>query len=215
MLQTETGTGAGGGGSLTTRPPVLEGRIGDPRALGLAAFATTTFIFGLSQTTIWPAGAVSVLSLALAYGGAIQILAGIWAFARHLTFAATVFCSFGAFYVSYYVLIHQLVPGLRGTDLTDAVGVFLLAWLIFSSYVFLASLGVSGTAAAVYFFWTLTYLLLVIGTFLPNTNVIIGGGAAGVATAGLAWYSSAAFLLKETFRKEVLPLLAIRRQAAA
>lgn len=184
---------------------------GDPRALGLAAFATTTFAFGLSYTTIWDASVVSSLALALVYGGAIQVLAGIWSFAHRQTFAAVAFCSFGAFYVGYYIFVRSIEPGLRGSDITTALAVFLLAWLIFSSYVFVAAIRVSGTAAIIYFFWTLTYLLLVIGLFLGNSNVTIGGGAAGIATAAAAWYGSCAFLVNHTYGKEVLPLFAAPR----
>jgi succinate-acetate transporter protein len=195
-------------GAVPARPAQDLGLIVDPRSLGLAAFATTTFAFGLSYTTIWDNGVASVLALALAYGGAIQVLAGIWAFARRLMFPAVTFCSFGAFYVGYYLFVHSIESGLRPADATTALAVFLLAWLIFSFYVFIAALRVSGTVAVVHFFWFLTYLLLVIGLFLGNTNVVIGGGAAGVATAAAAWYGSCALLVNHTFGKEVLPLFA-------
>lgn len=193
-------------GHLAAPSTHVLGPVGDPRSLGLAAFATTTFAFGLSYTTIWDRGVASVLALALVYGGAIQVLAGIWAFARRQTFPAVTFCSFGAFYVGYYLFVHSIAPGLRPADASTALAVFLLAWLIFSSYVLIAALGVSGTATVVYFFWALTYLLLVIGLFIGNTNVVIGGGAAGIATAAAAWYASFAFLANHTFGKEVLPL---------
>lgn len=194
------------GGEAPHRPTPDLGLVADPRALGLAAFATTTFAFGLSYTTIWDASVASTLALALVYGGAIQVLAGIWAFARRLTFPAVVFCSFGAFYVAYYVFVRSIELGLRGADITTALAVFLLAWLIFSFYVFLAAIAVSVTATVIYFFWTLTYLLLVIGLFLGNSNVEIGGGAAGVAAAAAAWYASCAFLVNHTFSKDLLPL---------
>jgi hypothetical protein len=185
----------------------------DPRALGLAAFATSTFAFGLFQTTVWPAGASAALALALIYGGGIQVLAGIWAFVRRLPFAASAFCSFGAFYVSYYVFVQLIAPGLSSSDSTTARGVYLLSWLIFSSYVLVAAFGVSGVATVIYFFWWLTYLLLVIGDFLPNGTIVIAGGAAGVATAAAAWYGSAAFLVNDTFGVKVLPLFNFRHHA--
>lgn len=186
----------------------------DARSLGLAAFATTTFVFGLSQTTIWSASsnARMALTLMLVYGGAIQILAGIWAFARRQAFPAVVFCSFGAFYISYYLFERSIAPGLSGVDLTTVSEIYLLSWLIFSFYVFLAALRVSSAAAAIYFFWWLTYLLLVIGNFLGNADVLIGGGAAGVATAAAAWYASCAFLVNDVSGKQVLPLFPARQR---
>jgi hypothetical protein len=184
------------------------GGLADARSLGLAAFAATTFLFGLSYTTIWSptSSAAMAISLALVYGGAIQILAGIWAFARRQTFPAVTLCSFGAFYISYYEFSRSIASGLSGPDLNTALEVFLLSWLIFSSYIFLAALRVNHVATVTYFFWWLTYLLLVIGLFLGNSDVIIGGGAAGVATAAAAWYGSCALLVNDVSGKEVLPL---------
>lgn len=185
-------------------PP--QATLSDARALGLAAFATTTFLFGLSYTTIWniSPGVQSTLALALVFGGAIQILAGIWAFARRQGFPAVAFCSFGAFYISYYVFTHTTSVGLASGDLATANALFFLAWLILSSYVFIAAARVSVATGIAYFFWWLTYLLLVIGEFLGNGNVIIGGGAAGVATAGFAWYASCALLVNETAGRRIL-----------
>jgi hypothetical protein len=202
-------------GGAVSEEPLIQGRssqelepVADPRALGLAAFATTTFVFGLSYTTVWDSSVASTLALALVYGGAIQILAGIWAFARRLTFATVTFCSFGSFYVTYYTFVRSIEPGLHGSDVSSALAAFLLAWLILSSYVLIASVGISRAAIAIYFFWTLTYLLLVIGLMLKNGNVIIGGAAAGIATAAAAWYALYAFLVNSSFRRDVLPLFA-------
>lgn len=178
----------------------------DARSLGLAAFATTTFAYGLSYTTIWSPGssAAMALTLALVFGGAIQILAGIWAFGRRQAFPAVAYCSYGAFYVSYYVFIHTVAGGLSGGDLQTATSVFLLAWLILSAYILVAATRVTLATGVTYFFWWLSYLLLVIGEFLGNSNVIIGGGAAAIASAGAAWYVSAALLVNDTAGKKIL-----------
>ena len=66
----------------------------DPGALGLAAFALTTFVLsfvnaGLLPVTVEPV----VFGLALFYGGLAQFAAGIWEFANRNTFGATAFCS--------------------------------------------------------------------------------------------------------------------------
>ena len=205
-----TSTAEAGPAAVPARPMHEIGLVADPTSLGLAAFATTTFVFGLSYTTLWNSNVsvASTLQLALIYGGAIQVLAGIWAFARRSTFPAVTFCSYGAFYVGYYVYITSIAPGVRGRDAATSLALFLLAWMIFSSYVWIASLQVSGVDAAVFFFWWLAYLLLVIGEFLGNTNVIIGGGAAAIASAATAWYASGALLINVTFGKDRLPLFA-------
>jgi len=45
-----------------------------------------------------------VLGLALAYGGIVQLLAGMWEFRTGNTFGAVAFCSFGAFWISFWAL---------------------------------------------------------------------------------------------------------------
>src|SRR5262249_10944453 len=53
----------------------------DPAPLGLAAFAMTTFVLSMFNANLVGAqGIPVVLGLALAYGGIVQLLAGMWEF---------------------------------------------------------------------------------------------------------------------------------------
>src|SRR5438270_12765219 len=79
--------------------------IGDPAALGLAAFALTTFVLSFFNAgLVSDKGLPVVLGLALAYGGITQLFAGMWEFRNNNTFGATAFSSFGAFWISFFVL---------------------------------------------------------------------------------------------------------------
>ena len=49
-----------------------------------------------------------VAALALAYGGAAQLLAGIWEFRTGNTFGAVAFCSYGAFWISFYFIVQSV-----------------------------------------------------------------------------------------------------------
>jgi len=53
----------------------------------------TTFALSIANTTIWGAGANAALALALVYGGAVQLFAGMWEFTRKNTFGALAFSS--------------------------------------------------------------------------------------------------------------------------
>ncbi len=46
-----------------------------------------------------------VLGVALAYGGAAQLLAGMWEFKKGNVFGATVFSSYGAFWLSFWAYL--------------------------------------------------------------------------------------------------------------
>src|ERR1700737_2088129 len=85
----------------------------DPGPLGLAAFAGTTFVLSMINANLVGAGALPVvLGLALAYGGIAQLVAGIWEFRTGNAFGAVAFCSFAAFWISFYFLVTVGVPGM-------------------------------------------------------------------------------------------------------
>jgi len=182
--------------------------VADPAPLGLAAFSMTTFALSISNTNIWPAGADAALALALVYGGAAQLLAGMWEFARRNTFGALAFTSYGAFWISYYVFVKFVAPGIKTpADVGVAVGVFLLGWTIFTFYMIFASLRVSGAVVVVFVLLTVTFVFLTIGAFNSSMGANKIGGWFGLATAAAAWYASFGGVVNETFKKTVIPLL--------
>lgn len=76
--------------------------IADPAPLGLAAFALTTFLLSMANAGFMPASAEPIVfGVALAYGGIAQMLAGMWEFRKGNVFGATVFTSYGAFWLSF------------------------------------------------------------------------------------------------------------------
>jgi uncharacterized protein len=179
--------------------------VADPAPLGLGAFAMTTFALSIANTNVWGAGAAAALALALVYGGAAQLLAGMWEFVRKNTFGAVAFTSYGAFWISFYVLSRSILPGIRIALAPTAVGVFLLCWTIFTFYMTIASFRVSGAVVAVFVLLTITFVLLTIGAFESMANVTKAGGWVGVATAAAAWYASFAGVVNETFKKTLIP----------
>jgi len=179
--------------------------IADPGALGLAAFAMTTFVLSVFNAKLINADVVAVvLPLALFYGGLVQLLAGMWEFRRGNTFAATAFSSFGAFWLAFYGYSSVIAPHL-GPHAYQATGVFLLAWTIFTAYMSVAASRTNGSVLAVFVALTLTFLFLTIGAFGQSTSMDRVGGWAGLVTAVLAWYASFAVVTNSTWKKSVLP----------
>src|SRR3954465_10186534 len=118
--------------------------IADPAPLGLAAFAMTTFVLSFFNAGIVNAtGEPVVLGLALAYGGAAQVLAGMWEFRNNNTFGATAFTSYGAFWISFFILEQFEGSKIPAANLGAAVGLYLIAWGIFTTYMWVASFRVS------------------------------------------------------------------------
>ncbi|MBV9662123.1 MAG: acetate uptake transporter [Acidimicrobiales bacterium] len=195
--------------------PVAAQPVADPLPLGIGAFAMTTFALSISNTNVWGAGAKSALALALVFGGGVQLLAGMWEFVRKNTFGATAFSSYGAFWISFYVFNTFIVPGTKASDLPVAAGVFLLCWTIFTFYMTIASLRVTGAVATVFVLLLATYILLTIGAFQSAANVTKAGGWVGVATAAAAWYAATAGVVNETFKKALIPVIPLSGPVAS
>jgi succinate-acetate transporter protein len=178
----------------------------DPAPLGLAAFALTTFILSLANANVYPTAAGAAVFTAIAYGGLAQLLAGMWEFKRGNTFAATAFSSFGAFWIAVYflVIVGKLDPGAPAN--AALFGTFFLGWTIFTFYMTIAALRVSGAVLLVFTLLTITFVCLTIGSFNSNAHLIHAGGWVGVATAAAAWYGSFAGVTNATFRKAIIPV---------
>ena len=178
--------------------------VADPGPLGLAGFAMTTFCLSTANANLWHGGgAAAALSLALVYGGIAQFAAGMWEFHRRNTFGALAFTSYGAFWISFYVLlkIPAIAPG------TNTVAVFLLGWTIFTLYMTVAASRVSKAVFSVFVVLSVTFILLTIGNWgAGHANIVKIGGWTGLLTAALAWYASAAGVINDTHKKVVLPV---------
>jgi succinate-acetate transporter protein len=204
-----------------TAPSGPAAPVADPAPLGLAAFATTTFILSMINANLVGGGVATaagiVAGMALAYGGIAQFIAGLWEFRNGNTFGATAFCSFGMFWVSFYLLLHVTASALPKNEVFSAIGLYLWAWAIFTAYMTVASLRTTGAVFAVFLLLTITFILLGIGnsalegtTSATNSTIKIGGYV-GLATAIVAWYASFAGVLNDTWGRTVLPVFPLTR----
>jgi uncharacterized protein len=185
----------------------------DPGPLGLAAFAMTTFVLSMfNAKLVSSAGEPVVLGLALAYGGIAQLLAGMWEFRTGNTFGAVAFSSFGAFWISFWALSVFYAPKIPAADAGHAVGLYLWAWAIFTTYMFVASLRTTGAVALVFFLLAITFILLGAGNSGNHVNLVKWGGYIGLATAAAAWYASFAAVTNSTFGRTVLPVVPLSRR---
>src|SRR5689334_7783246 len=165
--------------------------IADPGPLGLAAFALTTFVLSMFNANLMGAGGEPIVfGLALAYGGLAQLLAGMWEFRTGNTFGAVAFTSYGAFWLSFWAFVQFFEKDVPAKDAGHAVGLFLIAWGIFTTYMFIASLRTTAAVSLVFILLAVTFFFLGIGNAGAHTNVIKIGGWLGLATAAAAWYAS-------------------------
>jgi succinate-acetate transporter protein len=187
----------------------------NPAPLGLAGFGITTLVLSLvNANLISGADLTVVLGLAVAYGGLAQFLAGMWEFRTGNTFGAVAFSSYGAFWLSFYILVTRDLPGLIKTGAApSAVGAYLWAWALITGLLFLCSFRQPIAVILVFFALTVTFALLGAGWSAgplaeigSNTQKTIqAGGYAGIVTAALALYAATGMVMRHQYGRSVLP----------
>jgi uncharacterized protein len=186
--------------------PTPGSHIADPAPLGLAGFALTTFVLSAVNANWFHAEPV-VFGLALGYGGLVQLLAGMWEFAKGNTFGATAFASYGGFWLSFWYLTgHTNLSGLPAGDVDKTIGWYLISWGIFTAYMSVAATRVNLAVLTVFVLLTLTFLVLGWGAMAGKTGITHLGGYLGLLTALAAWYASFAGVTAFTFKRQVLPV---------
>ncbi len=186
---------------------IHEKPIADPGPLGLAAFALTTFILSMSNAQLVPAelGALFV-PLAMFYGGLAQVLAGMWEFKKNNTFGALAFTTYGSFWLGLGTTVILEKVGILnfGASGHAAIGLYLVAFAIFNTYMLIGTFRINNALLAVFFFLEITFILLALAEFGIISSV--PGGFCGLITAACAWYASAAGILNPLYGRALLPI---------
>jgi succinate-acetate transporter protein len=185
----------------------------DPAPLGLAAFALTTFMLSGHNATFIPD--ILWVGLALFYGGLVQLLAGMWEFRNRNVFGSTAFSTYGGFWLAlgaFVVLAEATKLGgtLNPTDVNNGLAWFLVSFAIFNTYMMFWALRVNLAVFGVFLTLEITEILLAIGFFRiahgMSPWMLHAGGWAGIVTAAVAWYASAAGVVNGMSPKPVLPV---------
>jgi len=186
----------------------------DPAPLGLGAFALTTFILSGHNATFIPD--LIWVGPALFYGGLVQLLAGMWEFRNRNVFGATAFSTYGGFWLSLGIVVllasvsKTFGAALATAGVANAVAWFLVAFAIFNTYMLLWSTRVSLAVFGVFLTLEATEIILAIGFFREahgySAYITHVGGWVGIATAAVAWYTSAAGVVNGMAGQTVVPV---------
>ena len=232
--------------TVTTLPaagpaPVRDSPIGHALVVGAAGFAWCSLALGLATTgAMNAAGGSMILSGTFFYGGLVQLIAGFFALAAGATFVAAFLTAYGAFWLGYtaiqvYVAPHIVAsvmasakPGAgasalaalqaqAGHDVTQALGMFLVAWLVVTVIFTVASLGTNAVTVLAFVLLDVTIVLLMTAYLgassagVPTDSVLHAAGWAEIALAAVAFYIVLAELANETLRRSVFPLFPLAR----
>jgi len=187
--------------------PETQPAVANPAPLGLIGFGLTTVILSLINAGLLPRGGENVvIPLALAYGGLIQMIAGILEFRTGNTFGVVAFLSYGAFWWWFALLLLFAGNGLislKGADTT--IGATLMAWGVFTMYMWIGTFRLSRALWLVFLTLWVTFYLLGLGAFFHVPGLTHAGGWVGIACGSLAAYTSFALVTNATLGREALP----------
>lgn len=194
-----------------SRPGV---QIGDPAPLGLAALGLTLLIFSMFNTGLLASsGRPVVLGMAVA-GGMVQVLAGMWEVRRGNSFGATTFASYGAFWLSYFLIAQFFIGNIPAAERGDAMGLYFVAWTIFSVLLWVASTRTTAVTCVMLAALSVSLLLLGIGDAGAHTEIVKVGGWFGLAATAAALYGAFAGAVNGTYARTLLPLVPLQRRHA-
>lgn len=185
---------------------------GNPAVVGLAGFGLTTLL--LQFHNLGWCGTGVVFCTAIILGGGAQLVAGFQEFRCGNNFGYSAFTVFGAFWLSLGLI--WFILDLQGAQNTfignhlkitpNDIGIFLLAFTLYTAIMWVASLRVSGMMA----FTFTTVLLGFIGldlVFLAGMKWLLTAVAVDLIVCALsAWYMMAHVIFLQVFGRDMLPV---------
>ena len=104
-----------------------------------------------------------------------------------------------------------------GHDVVQALGVFLIAWLVVTVIFTVVSLGTNAVTVAAFGLLDLVIVLLIVaylgasGAGVPVAGALHAAGWAEIVLAGVAFYIVLAELANETLQRQLIPVFPLRR----
>jgi len=181
----------------------------NPAPLGLFGFGLTTAVLSFINANLVgtaPATFPLVLGMAIGFGGLGQLIAGLWEFRTGNTFGAVAFCSYGGFWLSWFFLVNFDVAKLPPTGVNSALGLYLIAWGVFTACLFLCTFASARALQLLFLLLAATFIVLGIGQSGAHTTIIHIGGFIGIATAAVAVYTATAEVQKAVYGHSLFPI---------
>lgn len=179
----------------------MERKLSNPAVVGLAGFGLTTFLLQLHNIGILGLG--PVLAMGIVFGGLAQMIAGFQEQKMGNNFGYSAFVSYGSFWIGLSIIWVLNFLKVYETSHTE-LGLYMLAWTLYTVIMFIASLRVHKAMTITFGLLLIGFILLVIG-LLVNPVFIKIAGFELIFCAFMAWYMMAAIIINDLAGKTVLP----------
>jgi uncharacterized protein len=174
-----------------------------PTPLGLAALATTTFLVGIAVIVRSPATMGPYLIQAILFGGLVELLAGMWAFAYGDTLAATSFSFLGAFFGWWGLMQVSAIHATAAAAASGLATIFIVTGVLVL-LMWVASFYESAVFNLVLLFEWIFMGLMGVGMFAGAEALIILGGISALISGVIAAYASFAEVYNATSLTEAI-----------
>ena len=177
-------------------------KLGNPAVVGLAGFGLTTLLLQFHNLGFLGFG--PVVSMGFIFGGLAQMISGFLEQKAGNNFGFAAFTSFGAFWIGLGVIWMLNNSGIFVSSGQD-VGLYLVAWTLLTSILWVASMFIHTAMATTFTFLMLGFIGLDIAHFgFPVMTKI--AAVILILCALNAWYMMAAIIINELAGKELLKL---------
>ena len=186
---------------------------GNPGPLGLMGFGMTTVLLNLHNAGLFALDSM-ILAMGIFYGGIAQVIAGIMAWRKGNTFAATAFTSYGSFWLTFVALL--LLPGYSDIAVTatpDSVAwaSYLLMWALFTGVMLIGTLRLNRALQFIFGSLTILFILLAIAKITGEPLIGQIAGVEGIICGFSAVYTGLAEALNDVYGRVVAPLFPVRK----
>jgi len=176
------------------------GKLANPAVVGLAGFGLTTLLLQFHNIGICGLG--PVVAMAFIFGGLAQFIAGFMEQKMGNNFGFCAFVGYGSFWMGLGIIWMLNNLGIYTASHTD-VGMYLVAWTLFTVILWIASMFIHTAMAFTFTTLLIGFILLDLGHFgYPIMNVVAGYELIICALA--AWYMMAATIINDVAGKEIL-----------
>jgi succinate-acetate transporter protein len=179
----------------------MEKKMGNPAVVGLAGFGLTTLLLQFHNLGLIGLG--PIVAMGFIFGGAAQMIAGFLEQKMGNNFGFSAFVAYGSFWIGLGIIFILNYFKIYESNTTD-VGFFLIAWTLYTSIMFVASLWIHKAMIVTFLTLLIGFILLDLGHFTdPVWNKVAGYELIFCALS--AWYMMAAIIINDVSGKTILP----------
>jgi hypothetical protein len=186
---------------------------GNAAPLALSALAVTTFILSMVNANAVNAGVAPVVySVALMFGGGVQLIAAIILLRTGNTLTGVIFGGFAGFYLSLFALAQWFLKDVPAAQAGHALGLFLYAFGIFAFVLLAGSLRTNAVLVLTLALAVILVFFLAAGHYGANTTLIHWGGYLGIAAAACLFYTALSDLCEIAYGRVVFPVWSLAKR---